>query len=69
MIPIHLVVDGENLGNSILMNSAKRSKTYKKCRDIDNHFKRNFIAEWIGVGFVIWKLNVRSHTYQLKFID
>ena len=47
MRQLHLVVDGEDLGNSNLMNSSKRLKTYKKYREIYNHFKRCLIAQWI----------------------
>ena len=32
------IVDGEDLGDSNLMNSSKRSKTWKKFCEIDNHF-------------------------------
>ena len=34
MILINLVVDGEDLGNSNLMNSSKRLKNWKKYREI-----------------------------------
>ena len=40
MILIHLAADGEDFGDFNLMNSSKRSKTLKKYREIDNHFKR-----------------------------
>ena len=40
MILIHLAADGEDLGDFKLMNSSKRSKTYKKYGEIDNQFKK-----------------------------
>ena len=40
MILIHLAVVGENFGDSNLMNSFKRLKTWKKYHEIDNHFMR-----------------------------
>ena len=40
MTLIHLAADGEDLSDFNLMNSSKRSKTLKKYREIDNHFKR-----------------------------
>ena len=41
MILTHLVVDGEELGDSNLM----KLKTKKKYREIDYHFKRCLIAK------------------------
>ena len=46
MIVNNLIVD-EDLGDSNLMNSFKRSKTCKKYREIDNYFKRCLMANWV----------------------
>ena len=37
-----IIADTEDLGDFNLMNSSERSKTYKKYREIDNHFKEVF---------------------------
>ena len=47
MILINLVVDGKDLGDSNLMNSSKRTKTYKKYSETENHLKRCLMAKWI----------------------
>ena len=45
---IHSGVDGEDLGDFKLMNSSQRSKTQKKYREIDKHFKKCLIVEQIN---------------------
>ena len=44
---MNLAANGEDLRDSKLMNSSKRSKTKKKYNKIDNYFKNCFMAEWI----------------------
>ena len=66
MILIYLSVDDEELGDSNLINSSKRSKTLKIYREIDNHFQICLMAKRIGCFLSNLEIEDRFHTFKIE---